>query len=191
MRTSEITRKTKETDIELALNLDGGEIQISTGIGFFDHMLTAFATHSGMGLKLSVKGDIHVDGHHTVEDAGIALGKAIREALGDKKGIARFADCSLPMDDTLAFAALDISGRSYLVFDADFRERLCGDYETALTVEFMRALAFNAEVTLHVKCLYGGNDHHKTEAIYKVVARCFKAAVKIEGAAIPSSKGTL
>lgn len=192
MRTAETTRKTKETDIVLTLNLDGtGKADISTGIGFFDHMLAAFATHSGFDIALKIKGDIEVDCHHTVEDAGIALGKAIKDALGDKRGIVRFADCFLPMDEALAFAALDISGRSYLEYGARFEHRLCGDYETSVTEEFMRALAFNAEVTLHLRCLYGSNDHHITEALYKAAARCFRAAVKVEGGSIPSSKGTL
>lgn len=191
MRKAKIERKTKETDILLELDLDRAGADISTGIKFFDHMLTAFAIHAGIYLFARVKGDTEVDGHHTVEDTGIVLGKAIREALGDKCGIVRFADCFLPMDESLAFAALDISGRSYLDFEARFAEPYCGDYETALTEEFMRALAFNAEVTLHVKCIYGKNAHHQTEAVYKAVARCFRSAVKVEGTAIPSSKGAL
>lgn len=191
MRKSSIVRKTKETEIALTLNLDRSGADISTGIGFFDHMLTAFATHMGVYLDIKATGDINVDGHHTVEDIGITLGKAIKEALGDKAGIVRFADCFLPMDEALAFAALDISGRSYLDYEARFTEAFCGDYETALTEEFMRALAFNAEITLHVKCIYGKNSHHMIEAMFKAVARCFRQAIKVEGTAIPSSKGTL
>lgn len=192
MRTSELNRKTKETDIVLTVNLDGkGDISISTGIAFFDHMLTAFSTHSGIDIMLNMKGDLAVDCHHTVEDAGIAIGKAIKAALGDKRGIVRFADCFIPMDETLAFAALDVSGRSYLEFYARFEHDKCGDYETAVTEEFMRALAFNAEVTLHLRSMYGTNDHHKTEALYKAAARAFKAALKVEGNAVPSSKGCL
>ncbi len=191
MRKAEITRKTKETDIKIILDLDSSGADIATGIGFFDHMLTSFATHAGINLYLRAKGDTEVDSHHTVEDVGIALGKAIKEALGDKAGIIRFADCFLPMDESLAFAALDISGRSFLDYEARFKDAFCGNYETALTEEFMRALAFNSEVTLHVKCIYGNNAHHMTEALYKAAARCFRAAMKIEGDKIPSSKGVL
>ena len=191
MRKAKIQRKTKETDILLEIDLDGVGADIATDIDFFDHMLTAFATHAGVYLYIRVTGDIKVDGHHTVEDTGIALGKAICQALGDKRGIARFSDCFLPMDEALAFAALDVSGRSYLDYEARYSADYCGGYETALTEEFMRALAFNAEVTLHVKCIYGKNAHHQTEAIYKAVARCFRVAMRVEGSAIPSSKGTL
>ncbi len=192
MRYAEVIRKTKETDIVLKLDLDGqGLADISTGIGFFDHMLTALTTHSGINLTLKVKGDTQVDCHHTVEDTGIALGKAFKEALGDKRGIVRFADCFLPMDEALAFAALDVAGRSYLAYDSRFEYRLCGDYETAVTEEFMRAFAFNAEVTLHIRAVYGANDHHITEALYKALAHCIKTAVKVVGSEIPSSKGVL
>ncbi len=191
MRKAEISRKTRETDIALRLNLDGTGSDIQTGIGFFDHMLAAFATHSGINLYIRATGDTHVDGHHTVEDIGIALGKALKEALGDKAGIVRFADCFLPMDEALAFAALDISGRSYLDYEARFSDAFCGDYETALTEEFLRALAYNAELTLHVKCMYGNNAHHKTEAIFKAVARCLRMAIRIEGSQVLSSKGVL
>ncbi|NCA67225.1 MAG: imidazoleglycerol-phosphate dehydratase HisB [Clostridia bacterium] len=191
MRIATVERKTKETDILLKLDLDSQGADIVTGIGFFDHMLCAFATHAGINLYIRAKGDIEVDGHHTVEDIGIALGRAFKEALGNKAGIVRFADCFLPMDEALAFAALDISGRSFLDYESRFIESFCGDYETALTEEFLRALAFNAEITLHVKCMYGSNAHHKTEAIYKAVARCLRNAIKIEGSAVPSSKGTL
>lgn len=191
MRKSTIERKTKETDITLELNLDTTGADIETGIGFFDHMLCSFATHAGVNLFLRAKGDVEVDCHHTIEDVGIALGKAFNIALGDKRGIVRFADCFLPMDEALAFAALDISGRSYFDYDARFNEEYCGGYETALTEEFFRAFATNAELTLHVKCMYGNNAHHKTEAIYKAVARCIRTAIKIEGDSVPSSKGVL
>ncbi|MDR3185653.1 MAG: imidazoleglycerol-phosphate dehydratase HisB [Christensenellaceae bacterium] len=192
MREAEIKRKTNETDIYLKLNLDGqGSADVETGIGFFDHMLVAFATHAKINLFIRAKGDINVDCHHTVEDTGIVLGEAIKLALGDKKGIARFSDCFLPMDDALAFVALDISNRSYCRFDAQFFYKNCGDYETDSTAEFMKALAFNANITLHCSAVYGENDHHITEAIYKAVARCLKNAITITGVAIPSSKGKL
>jgi Imidazoleglycerol-phosphate dehydratase len=192
MRTAEFKRKTRETDVSVFINLDGtGISEIETGIGFFDHMLTSFATHGGFDLKLNVKGDLEVDCHHTAEDAGIALGKAIGAALGDKKGIARFADVFIPMDEALAFAALDISGRSFIDFHGRFSGPLCGDYETSATEEFFRALAINAEITLHLRTMYGNNDHHMTEALFKACARAFSAAVKITGSAVPSAKGSL
>ena len=177
MRTSEITRKTKETDITLKLCLDGGEVKIDTGIGFFDHMLNSFATHGGFGLEISAKGDLEVDGHHTVEDVGIVLGKAFNEALGDKGSIERFGSFYVPMDEALAFASVDVSGRPFLVFDAEFPQAVCGDYDCSLTVEFMRALAYNAQITLHIKSVYGDNSHHITEAVFKAAAHALKAAV--------------
>ncbi len=192
MRTSEITRKTKETDITLKLDLDGGEVKVSTGIGFFDHMLNSFATHGGFGLELCCKGDLEVDGHHTVEDAGIVLGKAFCEALGDKSSIERFGSFYVPMDEALAFASVDVSGRQFLVFDADFPQEMCGDYDCSLTVEFMRALAFNAGITLHIKSMYGDNSHHITEAIFKATAHALKAAVAQNDSGKPlSTKGVL
>ncbi|MDR0751292.1 MAG: imidazoleglycerol-phosphate dehydratase HisB [Christensenellaceae bacterium] len=192
MRITEISRKTKETDIKLTLNLDGcGIIDIATGIGFFDHMLTAFATHASFDLSLFVKGDLHVDCHHTVEDVGIILGQAINKALGEKRGINRFSNIWLPMDEAMAFAAIDISGRGFCLFEALFSFKNCGDYENDATCEFMRALATNSLSTLHVKAMYGENDHHINEAIYKAVARCYKTAVAITGNSIPSSKGSL
>lgn len=192
MRTSEVNRKTKETDISLKLNLDGGEVKIDTGIGFFDHMLNSFATHGGFGMELYVKGDLEVDGHHTVEDTGIVLGKAFCEALGDKGSIERFGSFYVPMDEALAFASVDVSGRPFLVFDADFPQENCGDYDCALTVEFMRALAFNAQITLHIKSLYGDNSHHITEAVFKAAAHALKAAVAQNNSGKPlSTKGVL
>lgn len=192
MRTSEITRKTKETDITLKLSLDGGEVKIDTGIGFFDHMLNSFATHGGFGLELTAKGDLEVDGHHTVEDVGIVLGKAFCEALGDKGSIERFGSFYVPMDEALAFASVDVSGRPFLVFDADFPQDMCGDYDCSLTVEFMRALAFNAQITLHIKSVYGDNSHHITEAIFKAAAHALKAAVAPNNSGKPlSTKGVL
>lgn len=185
-------RVTKETDVSVELNLDGtGRADIQTGIGFFDHMLTAFATHSGVDLTVRTSGDLNVDCHHTVEDTAIGIGKAIKEALGDKRGITRFADCYIPMDEALSFAALDISGRSFLAYEAKFEHKFCGDYETDTTEEFMRALAFNAEVTLHLKNTCGINDHHIAESLYKAVARAFRTALKVTGGEIPSSKGNL
>ena len=192
MRTSEITRKTKETDITLKLDLDGGEVKVSTGIGFFDHMLNSFATHGGFGLELCCKGDLEVDGHHTVEDVGIVLGKAFCEALGDKSSIERFGSFYVPMDEALAFASVDVSGRPFLVFDADFPQEMCGDFDCSLTVEFMRALAFNAGITLHIRSVYGDNSHHITEALFKAAAHALKAAVAQNDSGKPlSTKGVL
>ena len=192
MRNACVTRTTRETDISLSLCLEGGDIRVETGIGFFDHMLTAFATHGGFGLELSVKGDLEVDCHHTVEDTGIVLGKAFAQALGDKSSIARFGSFYVPMDEALAFCALDISGRPFLAFDAEFPQAVCGGYDCAMTVEFMRALAFNAGITLHLKALYGDNSHHITEALYKAAAHALKAAVKRNDSGKPlSTKGVL
>ena len=192
MRTAEIKRKTKETDIILALNIDGGEVFVDTGIGFFDHMLNSFAVHGGFGLKVKVIGDLNVDDHHTVEDTGIALGQAFFKSLGDKSSIERFGSFYVPMDEALAFASVDISGRPFMVFDADFPQEKCGDYTSAMTVEFMRAFAYNAGITLHIKSLYGYNSHHITEAIYKAVAHALKIAVKDNGSgAVVSTKGVL
>lgn len=191
MRTASITRTTKETDIALELSLDGGQVQVSTGIGFFDHMLTALAFYAGWGMQLTVKGDLQVDGHHTVEDTGIVLGQALKEALGDKKGIRRFGSAYVPMDEALCFAALDFSNRPYLVFDADMPQPMIGDYDACLTLEFMRALSFNAGITLHQKCHYGVNAHHITEGLYKSLGLAIKDAVKVEGEGVVSTKGVL
>ncbi len=192
MRISEFKRATKETDISVKLNLDGsGKADISTGLEFFDHMLTSLCVHSGFDLVLRASGDLGVDCHHTVEDAGIVLGKAISEAAGDRRGIERFADCRMPMDECLASCAMDFSGRPFLVFEAEFRRQFCGDYETAMTEEFFRALAVNAGITLHLSCEYGKNDHHKTEALYKAAARCLRKCLAVTGSGIPSSKGAL
>lgn len=190
MRTGKIERKTKETDIALSLNLDGtGRSKIDTGIGFFDHMLTLFSFHSGFDLDLHVKGDLEVCDHHTIEDCGIALGNALKEALGDKKGIQRYGSFYLPMDETLCHISLDISGRPYLVFHADFQREQVGTMSTEMVEEFMRALAVQAGLTLHINILYGANDHHKIEAIFKALGRALRQAVQITGDAIPSSKG--
>lgn len=190
-RTAVIERNTKETQIRLSLNLDGGEVQVATGIGFFDHMLTAFGFYAGIGLKVAVKGDLYVDGHHTVEDTGIVLGQALKEALGDKKGIRRFGSAYVPMDETLAFTALDFSNRPYLVFDAEMPQERIGDYDSCLTLEFMRAVAHNAGITLHQKCFYGVNAHHITEGLFKSLGLAVKDAIRIEGDRITSTKGVL
>lgn len=192
-REAEIVRKTKETDIKVLLNLDGGgNADINTGIGFFDHMLTSFAVHGGFNLTVTCRGDLNVDGHHTVEDVGICLGKALNEALGDKSGIMRFGSAFVPMDEALGFCSLDISNRPFLVFNAEFTNERIGDYESCFTEEFMRAFAFNAGITLHLKAEYGKNDHHITEALFKALAYALKQAVKLnsDGSAL-STKGAL
>lgn len=191
MREASISRKTKETDIQVKLNIDGGNISVSTGIGFFDHMLTAFATHAGFGLEVNVKGDLEVDCHHTVEDTGIVIGQALAKALGDKVGIERFGNARVPMDEALADAILDISGRPYLVFFADMPQEVIGEYDSCITLEFMRALSTNAGLTLHIISDYGENAHHITEAIYKAVGRALKVATRITSDKIPSTKGAL
>ena len=195
MRSARINRQTKETNIELTIELDGrGKTMIETGIGFFDHMLNLFASHGRFDLVLNCKGDLEVDGHHTVEDIGIALGQAVREALGDKVGITRYASFYLPMDESLAFVALDISGRSYLVYDGGEMAPMIGSYDSELTEEFLRAFAFNAGITLHAKVLSGSNSHHKVEAIFKALGHALHDAVKINPEAadeLPSTKGML
>lgn len=194
-RTSEIKRKTGETDIEVSLNLDGaGKSSVDTGIGFFDHMLTALAKHSGMDLDITCKGDLYVDGHHSVEDVGIALGKAFCEALGDKVGIVRFGSARCPLDEALGDAVVDISGRAYLVYECKFAQDKIGELDTQLVEEFFRAFVSNAGITLHIKCLYGVNDHHKAEAMFKSCARAIRQAVSIDprfSDQISSTKGVL
>ena len=191
MRTSEIIRKTKETDVLVSLNLEGGALEIDTGIGFFDHMLHALLFYAGFGAAVTCKGDLHVDGHHSVEDTGIALGMALREALGDKVGIRRFAHAYVPMDESLAFCALDVSGRPYLVLDAPMPQPMIGDYDSCLTKEFMRAFAMNSGVTLHLKCEYGDNAHHITEGLYKALGLALKSAVEVVSDQVTSTKGAL
>ena len=193
MRTGKIFRETKETKIEVEINLDGeGKTEISTGIGFFNHMLNLFAAHGRFDLKIFCEGDIEVDGHHSVEDIGICLGQAVKIALGDKKSIQRYGTFFLPMDETLAMVSLDISGRSFLVFDENFAPMI-GNFDTELVEEFLRAFAFNAGITLHAKILHGKNSHHKVEAIFKALGHALQIAVekneKISG--IPSTKGVL
>ena len=191
MRTAQLTRTTKETDIRLALSLEGGPVEIHTGIGFFDHMLTAFAFYGGLGLQIDAKGDLEVDGHHTVEDVGIVLGQAIRQALGDRKGIRRFASAFIPMDEALCFTALDFSNRPFLAFDAEMPQPMIGTYDSCLTEEFMRAFSVNSGLTLHMKCHYGKNAHHITEALFKSLGVAVKEAVQITGAGVTSTKGVL
>ena len=192
MRQEFINRQTAETRISINLSLDGtGSFDGSSGIGFFDHMLNSFAVHGGFDIVLSAKGDLHVDCHHTVEDIGIVLGKAFGGALGDKRGIARFGSSAIPMDEALARAVVDISGRPYLVFDANFEEEKVGEFDTCMTEEFFRAFAFNAGMTLHMSLLYGKNSHHCIEALFKAAAHALKTAIKIEGDTILSAKDVL
>ena len=192
MRTSVQTRETRETKISVELSLDGGAVDIATGIGFFDHMLNAFAVHGGFGLVVRTAGDLFVDCHHTVEDTGIVLGGAFRQALGDKSGIARFGSFFVPMDEALAFASVDVSGRPFLVFQAEFPEERVGGFDTCITEEFLRAFAVNAGVTLHTRVEYGKNSHHMIEAIFKAVAHAMRLAVaKTQSGRVLSTKGSL
>lgn len=194
MRTAVFERNTKETEISLAVDLDGeGRCSAETGIGFFDHMLDALSRFSLMDLSVTCHGDLEVDSHHTVEDTGIVLGKAIREALGDRAGIHRVGSAYLPMDESLAFAAVDISGRPYVVFEGEFTSSACGSFDTQLTEEFFRAVAVNAGLTLHLRVLYGKNDHHKIEALFKAFGLALREAAapdpRVKG--VPSTKGSL
>jgi imidazoleglycerol-phosphate dehydratase len=195
MRKSEKIRKTRETEIQLSLNLDGGEsCGIDTGCGFFDHMLKLFACHGGFGLSVSCRGDTEVDYHHTVEDVGIVLGNAFAEAIGDKAGIRRYGSIILPMDEALALAAVDISGRGLLVLDLPGMAARVGDFDTELVEEFFAAFARHAGVTLHIRALCGSNTHHIIEAAFKAFARALRQAVSFDpaaGGAVPSSKGVL
>lgn len=190
-RTAAIERNTRETQIAVAVDLDGGAVQVSTGIGFFDHMLTAFGFYAKIGLQVKVKGDLYVDGHHTVEDTGIVLGQALKAALGERTGIRRFGSCYVPMDEALTFTALDFSNRPYLVFDAPMPQERIGEYDSCLTVEFMRALAVNAGLTLHQRCLYGANAHHITEGLFKSLGMAIRDAVEVTGTGVTSTKGVL
>jgi imidazoleglycerol-phosphate dehydratase len=194
-RQATITRKTKETDISATVNLDGtGAYDISTGIGFLDHMLDLLARHSRIDLTIKAKGDLHIDHHHTTEDVGIALGQAVKQALGDMKGITRYADVHVPMDEALTRVALDISGRPFLVFKAEFGRDKVGSFDTELVQEWFQAFAMNSGVTLHVATLYGTNDHHIAESCFKALARALRAALAIDARAaneIPSTKGSL
>lgn len=194
MRTAEMKRTTAETKIELALNLDQQEpVTIDTGVGFFDHMLTLFARHSRMSLVVKVDGDLEVDSHHTVEDVGIVLGQCIKEALGDKAGLNRYGTSFVPMDETLGMASLDLSGRSFLVFDAEFANPKLGTFDTELAEEFFQALAFNTQMNLHLKILHGKNTHHKIESLFKATGRALREAITVnpEIKGVNSTKGML
>lgn len=193
MREATVTRNTRETQITVSVKFDGkGESDISTGIGFFDHMLTALSRHSGISMQIHANGDLHVDGHHTVEDTGIVLGQALNQALGDKSGIARYGSAYIPMDEALSFCALDLSNRPYVVFRGTFTNQMIGQYDACLTEEFFRALAVNAGITLHLDMCYGCNDHHKCEALFKAFAHALKAAIRFnEDGAVLSTKGVL
>lgn len=193
-RTATIERNTKETKIRVTLELDGnGKSEINTGIGFFDHMLDGFARHGLFDLTAKCQGDIQVDSHHSIEDMGIVLGTAIREALGDKKGIVRYGSCMLPMDETLAMCAIDLSGRPYLVFDAPFKTDMVGAMDTQMAREFFYAVSYAAGMNLHLKVLYGENDHHMMEALFKAFAKALDAATRLDPRItdVLSTKGTL
>ncbi len=195
MRKAEIKRKTNETEIAVAVNLDGSGVHdISTGVGFLDHMLDQLSRHSLIDIRVRAKGDLHIDFHHTAEDVGIALGQAVKEALGDKRGIRRYASADLPMDGTLTRAAIDVSGRPFLVWKVAFATPKVGEMDTQLFREWFQAFAMNAGITLHVENLYGDNDHHIAESAFKALARALRDAVEIDprvGDRIPSTKGTL
>ena len=194
-RMARIERKTLETDITCTLNLDGtGQVRVDSGIGFFDHMLTAFARHGMFDLDLTVKGDLYVDGHHSVEDAGIVLGQAFAKAIGDKRGIRRFGDCFMPMDEALVLAAIDISGRGALYWQMQVPLQMVGEFDSALAKEFFIAFATNAGITLHAVQMAGENAHHILEALFKSVARALREAVEVDSraaGAVPSTKGAL
>lgn len=195
MRSASINRRTAETDVTVSINLDGtGRASVATGVGFLDHMLELFARHALFDVEVNVEGDLHVDQHHTTEDAGIALGQAFAKALGDKAGIARYADIHLPMDETLTRVALDVSGRPFLVFRTRFTAEKIGQFDTELVREWFQAFAGNAGLTLHVETLYGGNAHHIAESCFKGLARALRAAVAVdprEAGRVPSTKGSL
>lgn len=194
-RKAQINRATSETQIELSLDLEGnGQSNIATGIGFFDHMLTLLAKHAMVDLNVKTKGDLHVDAHHAVEDTGIVLGKAVQEALGDKAGIRRYGFCTLPMDETLVSTAIDLSGRAYVVWNADIPRTRVGDFDSELAEDFWRAFANQAQCNLHINLHYGRNVHHLIEAIFKSTARALRQAVELDPRSmgkIPSTKGTL
>jgi imidazoleglycerol-phosphate dehydratase len=193
-RTAEIRRDTAETKIALSLNLDGsGQSQLATGIGFFDHMLNLLARHSLIDLRVEAQGDLHVDAHHTVEDVGICLGKALTQALGDKAGIRRYGAATLPMDEALATVAIDLSGRAFCVWQAELPPELLGAFNAPLAEEFWRAVAGSGALNLHVLCHYGRNSHHIVEAIFKAAARALRQAVEPDprGVGVPSTKGVL
>jgi imidazoleglycerol-phosphate dehydratase len=195
MRSGSVSRRTNETDVHVALDLDGsGKATIATGVGFLDHMLELFARHALVDLEVKVTGDLHVDQHHTTEDTGIALGQCVLQALGDKRGITRYASFDLPMDETLTRVAIDVSGRPFLVFRSEFPTEKIGVFDTELVREFFQAFAMNAGLTLHVETFYGANSHHIAESCFKGLARALRQAMSIdprEGERVPSTKGTL
>lgn len=195
MRKASVQRTTKETDVEVVVDLDGtGAAKVATGIGFFDHMLDLLARHSRIDITVQAKGDLHIDHHHTTEDVGIALGQAVKRALGEMKGITRYADVHMPMDEALTRVAIDISGRPFLVFKAEFARDKVGAFDTELVREWFQAFAINAGVTLHVETLYGSNDHHIAESCFKGLARALRQAVAVDPRAageVPSTKGRL
>ena len=193
-RTAEIARKTRETDITVSISIDGtGKSEISTGIGFFDHMLEGFARHGLFDLKVKAVGDLHVDCHHTIEDTGIVLGQAIAQAIGDKKGIKRYGSSILPMDETLVMSAVDLCGRPYFVMDADFTAPMVGDFDTQMVREFFYAISYSAAMNLHLRVITGGNDHHKIEALFKSFAKSLDEATTIDSRItdVLSTKGAL
>ncbi len=194
-RTAKVNRQTKETQIEAAIDLDGtGQFDVSTGIGFLDHMIEQLARHSLIDITLKAKGDLHIDFHHTTEDSGIVLGQALAEALGERRGITRYADCHLAMDETLTRAAIDVSGRPFLIWDVTFPTHKIGDMDTELFREWFQAFAQNAGITLHVANIYGVNSHHIAETCFKALARTLRTAIEIDerqGDRVPSTKGSL
>lgn len=192
MRTATLHRKTAETDVRLRLALEGGEARVDTGLAFFDHMLLQLAKHGGLGLEVQATGDLKVDSHHLIEDVGLTLGEALREALGDRRGLARWGEAHVPMDETLARVVVDLSGRPYCVFQAGYPSLVLGDgFQTEMVREFFIAFAMRAQMNLHASILYGENTHHQIEALFKGLARALRAAVRVEGEALPSTKGTL
>ena len=192
MRQATLHRATTETDVRLSIHLDGGETAIQTGLGYFDHMLWQLAKHGDFGLHLEAKGDLHVDSHHLIEDVGLALGDALREALGERRGIARWGEAHVPMDETLARVVVDLSGRPYCIFQAELPKLILGDgFQTEMVREFFFAFAMRGHFNLHAAVLYGENTHHQIEALFKGLARALKQAVRLEGGEIPSTKGTL
>jgi len=192
MREASLERKTNETSVKIRVNLEEkGENEINTNIGFFDHMLALFAFRAGITLRVECEGDLQIDGHHTVEDVGIVLGGAILKALGDKSGINRYGEASIPMDESLASCALDISGRPFLVFNADFPRGSAGEFDTELVEEFFIALTRSCGMTLHINLAYGKNTHHMIEAIFKAFGAAFRRAIRVTGGGVPSTKGVL
>jgi imidazoleglycerol-phosphate dehydratase len=191
-RASTVTRKSNETDVRVELAIDGsGTSSADTGIAFFDHMLQQLGTHAGFDLSVVAKGDLEVDGHHTVEDVGLAIGQALREALGDKAGIRRFASITVPLDEAAVEVALDLSGRPFIVHEVDVPAETIGTYDTGLTEDFVRAFATAAEMTLHVRLRAGRSPHHVVEAEFKAIAKCLQEAVRVVGGGVPSTKGSL